>query len=57
MPKSMDSFEQEERQRENAINDAWDEGYQEGVRDEHLRHCGWCRQGIECPYKKSGERK
>jgi hypothetical protein len=31
--------------------------YQQGRQDEHLVHCGWCRQGLECPYKKVKEDK
>lgn len=31
---------------------AFEAGRREGRRQEHLSICGWCRQGLECPYGK-----
>jgi hypothetical protein len=27
------------------------EAKEEGRREEHLKFCGWCRMGQECPWK------
>jgi hypothetical protein len=27
------------------------EAYKKGRQEEHFNYCGWCRQGLECPYK------
>lgn len=33
------------------LTDSFKEGFKEGQLAQHLKHCGWCRQGLECPYK------